>query len=83
MRRFEHTPRADLAALGRAAAPPGPTRIFLRVTILAADGDEATTLVLPRFPDRAPELEEGLRVVSAYVLRMHDKANREVSKRLH
>ncbi|MBW2269731.1 MAG: hypothetical protein JRH16_14255 [Deltaproteobacteria bacterium] len=35
------------------------------------------------FAGELRKLEEGLRVVSAYVLRMHDKANREVSKRLH
>jgi hypothetical protein len=35
------------------------------------------------FAGELRKLEEGLRVVSAYVLRMHDKASREVSKRLH
>jgi hypothetical protein len=35
------------------------------------------------FAGELRKLEEGLRVVSAYVLRMHDKASSEVSKRLH
>ncbi len=35
------------------------------------------------FAGELRKLEEGLRVVSAYVLRMHDKANAETIKRLH
>lgn len=35
------------------------------------------------FAGELSKLEEGLRVVSAYVLRMHDKANSETAKRLH
>ena len=35
------------------------------------------------FAGELRKLEEGLRVVSAYVLRMHDKASSDVSKRVH
>ena len=35
------------------------------------------------FAGELRKLEEGLRVVSAYVLRMHDKASSVVSKRVH
>ena len=35
------------------------------------------------FAGELRKLEEGLRIVSAYVLRMHDKASSEVSKRVH
>ena len=55
----ETRPRTDRVALGSAPPPPGPTRIFLRVTVLAPDGDEPKTLELPRFPDRAPKPESG------------------------
>ncbi len=35
------------------------------------------------FAGELRKLEEGLRVVSAYVLRMHDKASSEASKHVH
>lgn len=35
------------------------------------------------FAGELRKLEEGLRIVSAYVLRMHDKASGEISKRVH
>lgn len=35
------------------------------------------------FAGELRKLEEGLRMVSAYVLRMHDKANADVTRRIH
>ena len=35
------------------------------------------------FAGELRKLEEGLRIVSAYVLRMHDKASSDLSKRMH
>ena len=48
----------------------------------AANIDEIQRL-MQGFAGELRKLEEGLRMVSAYVLRMHDKANADASRRVH
>jgi hypothetical protein len=48
----------------------------------AANIDEIQRL-MQGFAAELRKLEEGLRMVSAYVLRMHDKANADLTRRIH
>ena len=52
----ETLPRAGFVAAAGTAPTQGLARVFLRLTILGADDKGTKTLVLPRFPTRAPEL---------------------------
>ena len=49
----------------------------------SAENIDEIQRLMQGFAGELRKLEEGLRIVSAYVLRMHDKASGEVGKRLH
>lgn len=49
----------------------------------SAENIDEIQRLMAGFASELRKLEEGLRIVSAYVLRMHDKASTEVGKRVH
>ena len=74
--------RRDAVLEGVAAAYAAHQLDYEALEESAQNIDEIQRL-MGGFAGELRKLEEGLRMVSAYVLRMHDKASGEVSKRVH
>ena len=70
-------PRSYAAALDGAAAAWAAQHVDRAALERSARNIHEIQLLMEGFARELRQLEEGLRVVSAYVLRMHDKANSE------